>query len=322
MGSYIVRRVLLAIPAIFLVTLIIFFLVVASGNPFAQLEDKGNVSQNTIAHLKEEWHVGEPVLERYFLWLGDLVQGDLGVSILTNQSVASELGVAAWNTLQLFLGWFILSTLIAIGLGVYSGSRPYSLGDYAATGGSFLGFSAPTFFWGLLLQFYLGLWLLQATGVSVFYVFGRFTPGEEGNFLNYIQHYVLPVAVLTIVTVASWSRYMRSSVLDVVNADYVRTARAKGLTRRQIIRRHAVRNAVVPLIAVMGVEAGAFLGGAIVTEQIFAWPGMGQLFFTSVSQTDFPVVMAWLVVSTIAVIVFNLIADIVVAWVDPRIQYD
>ncbi len=327
MLSHVVRRVLTGIVTLFAVTIVVFFMVTAVGDPLAELRSKPSVSQVTIKKLEQEFHLKDangkpvPLVTRYVSWVGDLAQGDLGTSFHEKRPVTELLARAMWPTAQLFLGWLIVSFVIAVLVGAYSAIKPYTLGDRLASGASFVGFSAPVFFWAVLFQYYLAIELTRITGIKLFYVSGMVTPGQD-TIPNRLSHLALPVMTLAIATIAQWSRYERSSMLDVIRADYIRTARAKGLSKWAVIMRHALRNALLPLVTVIGVEAGIFLGGAFVTEKVYSWPGMGRLFIKAIEQSDFPVVMGWLIVATIFVIVFGIITDVVYSFLDPRIRYD
>ncbi|MET0420550.1 MAG: ABC transporter permease [Acidimicrobiia bacterium] len=210
--------------------------------------------------------------------------------------------------------------MFALLLGVVSAVRQRSVFDYAATSFSYFGFSMPDFFFALMLQLVLVVWLREWFDVQLFYVQGKYTVGEQGNLVNLAQHMVLPVATLMLTTVAAWSRYQRDSMLDELSADYVRTARAKGVPRAQIVRRHALRNSLVPFVTVVAIDTGVLLGGVVVVERIFAWPGLGLLFFQALERSDYPVLLAWTVLATVFVVLCNLAADIVYGALDPRIR--
>jgi peptide/nickel transport system permease protein len=227
---------------------------------------------------------------------------------------------ATWNSFLLVGTAVVLSAVLALLLGVVSAVRQHTFFDYTATGFSYFGFSMPDFFFALLLQLVLVVWLREEFGIQLFYVQGKYSVGHEGDVGNLIQHMVLPVATLMLTSVAAWSRYQRDSMLDALRADYVRTARAKGVPRRQIIRRHALRNALVPFVTVVAVDAGVLLGGVVVVERIFGWPGLGLLFFDALEHSDYPVLLAWMAIATIFVVLFNLLADVLYGALDPRIR--
>ena len=210
--------------------------------------------------------------------------------------------------------------MLALFIGVVSAVRQYSAFDYAATSFSYFGFSMPDFFFALLLQLFVVLVLHEQLGIDVLYVQGKYTVGQEGDVVNLFEHMVLPVLVLMLTSVAAWSRYQRDSMLEVLQTDYVRTARAKGVPRRQVIRRHALRNALIPFVTVVAIDAGVLLGGVVVVERVFSWPGLGLLFFDALERSDYPVILAWMAVATVFVVLFNLLADIFYAVLDPRIR--
>ena len=229
--TFILRRLLVAVPVVLLATLMVFLLVAARGDPLRDFRHRPTVSQQTIRNLEEEYHLDEPLLERYGLWLGDVVQGDLGRSFRTDRPVSDMVWTAAWNSFLLVGTAVVLSTVLALLIGVISAVRQHSAFDYAATGFSYFGFSMPDFFFALLLQLVLVVWLREQFDIQLFYVQGKYSIGEEGNLLNLAQHMVLPVLTLMLTSVAAWSRYQRDSMLDALRTDYVRTARAKGVPR-------------------------------------------------------------------------------------------
>src|SRR5262249_41924685 len=227
MAGFVARRLLVAVPVVLLATLIVFLLVSATGDPLADLRIQPGVSPTTIAHLEEQYHLDEPVLTRYGLWLGDLVRGDWGGSFATGQPVDEMIGDAAWNTFLLVGTAVLLSIGAAILLGVLSAVRERSMFDHTATAFSYFGFSMPDFFFALMLQLLFVIVLREQFGIQLFYVQGKYSVGEEGNVVNLLQHMALPVATLMLTAVAAWSRYQRDSMLDVLRSDHIRTARAK-----------------------------------------------------------------------------------------------
>ena len=320
MGAFIARRLAAAVVVVVAATLIVFFLVDAKGDPLKELRARPSVSQQTIRNLEEQYHLDDPFLERYGSWLGDFVQGDWGESFDSARPVSDVIGEAAWNSFLLIGTAVSLSVVLALFLGVVSAARQRSAVDYAATGFSYFGFSMPDFFFALLLQLVLVVWLREEFDVQLFYVQGKYTVGEEGNIVNLLQHMALPVATLMLTAVAAWSRYQRDSMLDALRSDYVRTARAKGVPRSRIIRRHALRNALIPFVTVVAIDTGVLLGGVIVVERIFAWPGLGLVFFEALQSDDYPVLLAWTALATAFVVLCNLAADIAYGMLDPRIR--
>jgi peptide/nickel transport system permease protein len=319
-GAFVLRRLVVAVPVVLLATLVVFLLVSARGDPLRDLRHKPTVSQQTIRNLEHEYHLDKSTPEQYALWLGDFVRGDWGTSFRSERPVSDMVADATWNSFLLVGTAVVLSAVLALLLGVVSAVRQHSLFDYTATGFSYFGFSMPDFFFALLLQLVLVVWLREEFGIQLFYVQGKYSVGQEGDIGNLIRHMVLPVATLMLTSVAAWSRYQRDSMLDALRTDYVRTARAKGVPRGQIIRRHALRNALIPFVTVVAIDAGVLLGGVVVVERIFSWPGLGLLFFDALEHSDYPVLLAWMAIATVFVVLFNLLADVLYGALDPRIR--
>jgi peptide/nickel transport system permease protein len=261
----------------------------------------------------------DPIPIQYLKWLGQTLTGNFGFSYADNLPVTYLLGQRFPNTLQLFIPAFVLALILALFLGVISGVRQGSILDYSLTSVSYFGIAMPAFLLGLLLQFIFGVWLkvLPTSGTQTLGV--QFSP--LGSFLDHLEHLILPVLTLSALSIAGWSRYMRSSMIEVVKQDYMRTARAKGVGTVAALFRHALRNAVIPLITVVAIDFAAVAGGATITEGVFAWPGMGGLFFQSLETRDYPVLLAILTIGGLLVIVFNLVADVLYGVMDPRIRY-
>jgi peptide/nickel transport system permease protein len=251
--------------------------------------------------------------------LGNALIGNFGFSFVTNQPVSDILAQRFPATLELFSIALILALILAITIGVISAVRQGTVTDYTLTTLSYFGIAMPVFLLGLFAQDIFGVWLkiLPTSGTATLgYTFDPFNA-----FLDYLEHLILPTLVLAITFVAGWSRYMRASMIDVVKQDYMRTARAKGVAPVPLLIRHALRNAVIPLITIVALDFGAVAGGAAITEGVFAWPGMGLLFLDSLTNRDFPVLLAMLMIGATFVITFNLVADILYAVMDPRIRY-
>jgi len=318
--AFVVRRLLVAIPVVLLATVVAFVLVTARGDPLADLRHRPGVSTETIHALEHEYHLDESKPARYLGWLWDFVRGDWGHSYRTEQPVTQMIADGAWNTFLLVGVTVLLSGALAMFLGVVSAVRQYSALDHAVTGFSYFGYSMPDFFFALLLQLGLVVLLREQFGVHWFFVQGKYRVGHEGELGDLARHMVLPVLTLMLTSVAAWSRYQRSSMLEALRADYIRTARAKGVPRGRIIRRHALRNALVPFVTVVAVDTGVLLGGVVVVERIFAWPGLGLVFFQALSNSDYPVLLAWMAVATVFVVLANLAADLLYGVLDPRIR--
>jgi peptide/nickel transport system permease protein len=319
---FVVRRALLSIPVLLVATFFTFAAVSATFDPTAYLSNASNRNINARNELRETLGLNKPLITQYKDWLVNAVQGDFGTSYRSRRPVADVVKPALGYTLQL-IGWGILiSAIFAVGIGVYSAVRQYKPSDYFFTGLAFIGIAMPPFWFALLANQILGIKLQEWLGLDepIFYFLGLHSAGESGFNLDYLQHLFLPVMTLTVQIIASWSRFQRASMLEVLSSDYVRTARAKGVPRRKVIFKHALRNALIPVVTVMALDIGLLFGGLVVTESIYSIPGMGRLFLTGLLNGDAPIVLSWLLIAAVGVILFNLIADIVYSWLDPRIR--
>lgn len=325
MLTFVLRRVLLSIPVLIATSIIIFTFVTVSGDPLAELRMNPRTSEVTLDRIIERKHLDEPLWVQYGYWARDALFNGFGTD-LGGDAIWPDLVRVLGHTLQFIVLAELLAVLLGIGLGVYSAMRQYSVFDHAATTFSFVAFSMPIFWFALLMQIIVTN-LFNATGFRLFFTGGLSSPDLEDPsamtfLLDRIQHLALPVIVLSIAFVASYSRYMRASMLEVVNADYVRTARAKGLRERHVVFRHAFRNALIPLATVVALDFGAIFGGAVVTESIFSLDGMGLYFIRALGDRDVYPIMAWLMLTSVIVVAFNLLADVMYGWLDPRIRYD
>jgi peptide/nickel transport system permease protein len=322
MLTYIVRRVLYSIPVLFLSTFFSFVFVSYAGNPIGLLKSNPRVPQSSIDHIIHQEYLDKPVIVRYFYWLESVFTHKLGNSLVTLQPLWPQVTRTLGHTLQFIVIAEVIALVLGVAVGIYSAIRQYSVFDYMFTGISFLGFAMPTFILALLLQIaFTDIYLHW--NVRIFYTSGLNTlPGGPAWSWDRMQHLALPVITLSIISFAVYSRYMRASMLDVINSDYVRTARAKGVSERKVIMRHVFRNALIPITTVAAINFGALLGGAIITETIFTLDGFGYFFILSLQQLDLYAVMAYLLITAIAIVVFNLIADILYGFLDPRIRYD
>jgi peptide/nickel transport system permease protein len=324
MLQYVIRRLLYSVVVLIAASFLVFFFVTASGDPLAALEITPNVSQETVDNIRERKHLDENVFVRYGYWAKDAVANNFGTTLLTNQEILPDLWRVMKNTLQLVLIAELLAVFVAVGIGVFSALRQYSAFDYTATTFSFLGLATPVFWLALMLQVAV-VQIYLATGHRVFPVasLNSVDPGTGLNFvIDRAHHLVLPVFVLMVASIATYSRYMRASMLEVVNSDYVRTARAKGLGESKVTMKHAFRNALIPLVTLVALNFGTLLGGVIVTETVFSLDGMGLYLVSNLFANDPYPVMAWLMVTATMIIVFNLIADIAYGWLDPRVRYE
>ncbi|MCM3217415.1 MULTISPECIES: ABC transporter permease [Niallia] len=315
MLQYIIRRVLIAIPVLFGVTIFNFFIInMAPGNPVDMYLNPDATEADAEAK-KEALGLNDPIYVQYIRWLGNLLHGDFGFSYTTYEPVLDLIMNRVGPTLLLMGAALVIAYIIAIPIGILSASKQYSWIDYLTTTFSFLGVSIPSFFLGLgaIYLFSLVLGILP-TG-------GMFTLGSTGGFMDTFIHLLLPAAILGTGIAGSTVRYVRSSMLEVLGQDYLRTARAKGLKEFVVTNKHALKNALIPIITIIGMEIPVLIGGAVVTEQIFQWPGLGQLTIQSISSRDYPTLMAINFLAAFAVLFSNLLTDILYSVVDPRIKY-
>jgi peptide/nickel transport system permease protein len=321
MLTYILRRVLYSIPVVLVASFLLLWGVRATFDPCAQLRtSQGGAA--SVERCRSSLRLDDSIFTQYGAWLGDAVRGDFGQSQQTHADVSDTIRTALWYTVQLIFWGILVSAVLSIALGIYSALRQYSIGDYAFTTLAFIGLAMPPFWFGLIAIQFLAVGLKDAlgTGQPVFGFVGLHSGDSTGFNWDYARHLVLPVMTLTVQIIAEWSRFQRQSMLDVMSADYIRTARAKGVPRRQVIVKHGLRNALIPLVTVMALDIGALFGGIVITEQIFSIPGMGRLFLTALQKGDVPVLEAWLVVTAIFIVLFNLLADILYGVLDPRIR--
>jgi peptide/nickel transport system permease protein len=318
MSRYLLRRLLISVPSLIGISIVLFtVLALAPGDPFGELATNPNVPPEVGAALRAKFGLDDPIWLRYLRWLVAMLHGDWGFSFVSRMDVDRLILQRLPATLLVIGSSQVLALLIALPVGVLAATRPYSLFDQVANTFAFIGFSLPTFFTGLLFILVFSIYLdwlpfvfradLAATGWRWYW--------EE------FRQALMPVAVLGLFQAASWTRYVRSAVLDVIRLDYVTTARAKGIAERAVITRHVVRNALIPVVTLVALSMPAVFGGAIVTEQIFRIPGIGSLLISSILANDTPVIMAVTFVFACLVILFNLFADILYGWLDPRISY-
>jgi peptide/nickel transport system permease protein len=318
MGRYLVRRLLIAIPSLIGISVVLFtVLALAPGDPFEELATNPNVPAAVRAALRVKFGLDDPIAIRYLRWFTARLHGDWGFSFVSRIDVDVLILQRLPTTLFVIGSSQVLALLIALPVGVYAAARPYSIFDQIASTLAFVGFSLPTFFTGILFILIFSIYLdwlpfvyrtdISATGWQWYW--------------EHIRQAAMPVAVLGLFQGASWTRYVRSSVLDVVRLDHVTTARAKGLAERDVIMRHVVRNALIPVVTLVALQMPAVFGGAIITEQIFRIPGIGSLLISSILANDTPTIMAVTFVFACLVILFNLLADLIYGWLDPRIAY-
>ena len=319
MLTFAIRRIALAVPVIIFATLVAYVAVSLSADPLAQLATCTNCSDNARQVIIDRYDLDKSIPERYIGWLGGAVTGDLGdASSQGDRPVSEILPERIRNSMLLAVPAFFLTAIVAMILSVWSALRQYKPDDYLITGFSYLGLAMPTFFFGIVLQQLWGIWIPEWFGIRPFRVQGM----RLGSFSEYLSYAVLPILTLAIISIAGESRYGRAALLDLKNADFIRTARAKGAPESVVVRRHLVRNALIPIATIWALDAAALLGGAIVTESIFSWPGLGRMLIDGIFATDLDMVMAVVVVLSVLTVVFNLIADLAYGWLDPRVRYD
>ena len=314
MGKYILKKLLLALPVLLGITIIDYAIMCAAGSPIDMLTGP-RMAQEAIAARAAAWGVDQPIWRQYLGLLGEVLRGNLGYSYRSYLPVRQIIGEAIGPTLLLMGSSLIVGLLIAIPSGIYSAVHRYKKRDYAVVTASFFASSVPGFFLALVLVYVFTVvlgWLPSS---------GMITPGIGGGFLDVARHLVMPMIVLAVYVAGSNIRYIRSSVLEILEMDYLRTARAKGIGRFRVINKHALRNALLPIVTVIGMEIPVLLGGSVIVEQVFSWPGLGLITMNAITSRDYPVIMGVCLMSAVVVLLSNLITDIVYALVDPTIQY-
>ncbi len=317
MGRYILRRLIQAFFIILIITVVSFVIIRASADPMAQYTNNKNISAADRARIRASLGLDQPVYMQYLYWLGNTARGDFGFSFATREPVLKMIGDRLPKTMILMFSSFAVIVLLSLALGVYSAVRQYSIGDNIITGLSFVGYSMPVFFIGLSLIYIfavgfknMGLPYLP-TGTAVW---------NQNNPIEWVRHLILPVTTLALIQIAGYTRYLRSSLLEVLHQDYIRTARSKGLAERVTLWRHALKNAALPFVTVLGLDIPFFFSGALVTETIFSWPGMGRLFWDHAERGDFPVMMGILLITAMLVVLTQIVVDVVYTFLDPRIK--
>ncbi|MBW7454921.1 ABC transporter permease [Paenibacillus sepulcri] len=314
MTEYLIRRLLQSVLVLFLISVLTFAMIHAAPGGPTQVFLGPGMSPEAAKIQAHNLGLDRSVPVQFFIWLGNLLQGDLGHTFKNHIPVGDILWPTVLNTMVLMGSAWFISLLIAIPWGIYNSTVEYGLSDHTASFISYIGFAMPTFWFGILLQEYFAVklnWLPLSD---------MWTMGMEGNLGNLLLHLVLPVTVLALGFLASYSKYARSSMLEVLNQDYIRTARAKGLKERRVIFRHALRNALIPIITVLGLDLPILVGGAVLTESVFNWPGMGRLFVEMAVAREYSVLMSITLIVSVIVVIGNLAADILYALVDPRVQ--
>jgi|YNPBryBLVA2012_1023415.scaffolds.fasta_scaffold07958_2 peptide/nickel transport system permease protein len=343
MGRYIIRRLLQAVPLLILITVIVFVLLKTVGDPLAYLAQDPRVTEADRIMLRARLGLNDPLPLQFVHWLigddwymrdvtGDgvpdeygqrlgILRGDFGESIRYRRPVTDVIGEFLPNTLLLGTTAYVVTIVVSLGIGIFAALRQYTLADNIITGVAFVTYSMPIFFIALLSVFIFSVSAKQA-GLPYLPVQGMYDVRGDRSVWDLARHMILPAFSIAAINIAGYSRYVRSTMLEVISSDYILTARSKGLPERRVIYLHALKNAALPLITLIGLTMPFILSGAVVTETIFAWPGMGRLFITSLEYLDSPVLIIFVLMTAIAVVVFQLITDVLYAWLDPRVRYD
>ncbi len=324
MYAYVIRRLLMVLPMMIGITVISFFIIhLSPGDPTELLTDLNpNASVESAKRLRELYHLDKPIIVQYFLWLKDIAVLDFGDSFSQDaRPVIDKIGERIPITLLLNVLSLTIVLLAAIPIGVLSATRQYSLFDKIASLFVFFGFAMPTFWLALLLMIFFGIWLdwFPISGIASI---DHDQLSAWGRFMDYVKHLTMPVLVAGLTSLAGLSRFTRQNMLEVIRQDYVVTARAKGLSESVVIYKHALKNAMLPIVTIMALSIPGLIGGSVIFETIYSIPGMGQLFYHSVMARDYPVIMGILVIGAFITLFANLLADISYAFVDPRISYE
>ena len=314
MFKYIIKRILIAIPVLIGITIIDYAIMCLAGSPLEMLQGP-RISQEALVNKAIQLGLDKPFYIQYLVWMGQLLQGNLGTSLKSYQPVADMIGSHIGPTLLLMGTSLIVGLAIAVPSGIYSAIHQYKKRDYAVVTLSFIGVSIPGFFLALMLiyLFTVKLGWLPSSGMT--------TLGTDGGFWDVVRHMIMPVTVLAVSVAGSNIRYVRSSMLEILQSDYLRTATAKGLGRKRVINKHALRNALIPIITVIGMQIPTLFGGSIIVEKIFSWPGLGLMTMNAILGRDYPVIMGVCLLTAVVVLAGNLITDILYALVDPTITY-
>lgn len=317
------RRTLQAVPLLILISMILFIILNnAPGGPLAPYLQNPHITPADIERLKHNLGLDRPIYYRYFVWLGQVIRGDFGYSTSNSQPVLQAILERLPATLELQVSAFLLALTLGLAAGIFAAVRPYSLADYFITTLAFFGQSMPVFWFALMMQLAFAVHGIHGFGYEFRLPSAGISTYDTFNFGDRLSHLVLPTIVLGLLQLALYSRFMRSSMLEVIKTDYMRTASAKGLDGRTVLFKHGLKNAMIPIVTVVALALPGLLGGAVVTETIFAWPGSGRMFFNALGQSDIALLMGYLLVLAFLVVFSNLLADVTYAWLDPRVKYD
>ena len=315
MTRYLIRRLLGTIPLLFGVAILSFiFMQLAPGGPDTLYARAGRMSDAQLAAIRHSLGLDRPMHVQLVIWLRNLVQGDLGTSYTQFRPVTTVIWEVFPNTVYLMAAGLTISLIVSLIFGAGAAVRQYGFFDQATSFISYFGLSMPVFWFGLMLQILFAVklgWLPSANMRS----------SDGGDFIDLLKHLVLPAFTIAIGSIASWSRYVRSSTLEILHMDHVRTARAKGIQERAVLMGHVLRNALIPFVTVVSIDIPLYLTGAVLTETVFSWPGMGRLFYDSLTKRDYPVLMGVLMLGALLIVGGNLVADILYGILDPRIKY-
>lgn len=334
MRWYIVKRLAMLVPVMLGVSIIAFSLIhLAPGDPARTMLGE-RATQEQLNEIREKYGLDKPIYVQYGIWLNGVLHGDLGRSITTHEEVAKEIGDRFPNTMELAIAAMIFAIIVGVFAGIISATKQYSITDYTCMGVALFGISMPVFWLGIMLMMIFGVFLgwlpiggridllIPFQRVTGFMVFDSIITGNFPALISVLRHLILPAVALGTIPMAMIARVSRSSMLEVLRQDFIRTERAKGLSERMVIYKHAVRNAMVPVVTVIGLNVGLLLAGAILTETVFSWPGIGRLVVNAVYERDYPLVVGCILVFAIVFVIVNLITDILYTRIDPRIQYE
>lgn len=327
MTRYLIRRLLQLIPILFVISILVFTLLqLTPGDPAAALEDNPNITAEDRARFEEQLGLNDPLHIKYIKWLRNISTGNWGISIQTKRPVTEEISSRLPNTLRLMIAAQIVTLVIAIPLGIISAVKQYSWFDHIVTSFAFFGQSIPVFWFGLLLILVFAVYLKGGDGGPLLPGGGmydlRLYDEATAPLSNRLRHMILPVTMLAMVGLGSYTRYTRGSMLEVLQQDYLRTARAKGQKERRVVLIHALKNAAIPIVTILALDLPTVFGGALFTETIFSWPGMGRLFIRAAERSDYDLLMGIILINALLILFFNLVADVMYAIIDPRVRYE
>ncbi len=339
MFNFVVRRLAYGFVTLVALSIIVFALLqMSGGGPLDRLKSNPRIQQDFIQSVTEFYGLDQPVIKQYFTWASKAAPidvtdppfvkaPDLGISFQGTQPVSDLILDRLGATLRLMATALALAVLIGIPFGIYQAIRQYSFFDQLGTTASFVTFSTPIFIIGIGLQIIFAIYLERWTGIKFFYTAGMNSADYDtlsfwARLGDTVQHLALPAISIALISIAGYSRFQRASMLEVLHSDYLRTAKAKGLPRRKVILKHALRNALIPVVTLISLDIAAIIGGAIITESIFGWPGLGRLYIGAIGTLDYPVVMAVVMAIGVMTIIMNVVADIAYGFLDPRVRYD